>query len=419
MKGIVEYFRTKRPDLTLIPEQEELLKDLVNVEIQKVAESCGRGFSKTLCSALVALWFADEYSTEIGRPLEILLISHQQKIYDRIDEFFLKDKSLRPRLRVKGINYEIPREKFQFTDNLSIVTTCLATSKKVRGNRCDILIIDEAQDVPEHIYKVALGCLTGDICKVIIIGTPRPSETSKSSRNWFIEIVDCPDKYGYKLKQWSSSVCWWNAKALIEWKQIYNEEEWASEVDGVPSTKEQRMMFPRKHIDASIFDTECIREGGVGSTIEAGIDWGGVECKTCLTVIERLSPSKYKVLWSSGWKGAIEAYIDELVKILQNFKVDLIKADSRPPEFKGWLEKYGYKPFYIDGVYNKEQELSQLQKRIREHSLIIPECLVPLIKQLCVYKKGMRTGDFVDSLALAVYQPVTPLKKPREVIIIV
>jgi hypothetical protein len=54
--------------------------------------------------------------------------------------------------------------------------------------------------------------------------------------------------------------------------------------------------------------------------------------------------------------------------------------------------------------------LGQLQRKLREHNLILPntiELMPTMVKQLKKYSRGMSVGDdFVDALALSCYEPI-------------
>jgi len=418
----VYYFYSKRPDLQdlLLPEQIEMFKDLLDFKIKSQALSCGRGFGKTMLAGCAALYFADEYSRKIGKKVTVLLISAQKQIYDRIDEFFTYDKTLKPRLRIQPSatsGYEIPRERFEFADTKSVVYNCLPTIKQIEGIRADVIIFDEAQDILQSIYEKAIGCLKVDVIgKLIIIGTPY---WEGKGSNWFIDIVSNPKKHGFKLSQFSSEICRWND--VDRWKQVWSEARIEAELRGNPPRSEQRAFFASTHLNKNIIETDPIRQGGVNSKLEVGIDWGYE--KTVYTLIERIGIT-CNILYQKVWENtSIEILVPEIVKLLGEHKPLLVKADSLPIEYRGKVDKYTRIPiYYIDCakrettsegklISAKEHMMGQLQKKNREHHLIISQIFVDLIMELRKYKPNMDRGDDrVDSLALANYEPSEPLR---------
>ena len=180
---VVKYIEEKS-GYKLIPEQIEVVKEIVDLTIKKQLICCGRGFSKSFLSAGVALYLADVFSTKIGKPLTVLLISHQAEIYQKMDLFFDHDPELIKRLKVKGERYAFPMDELAFADNKSRILLRMDTSRSIRGNRASFVFADEAQSIPQEIIqKDALPCLTGEYVKFIAIGTP------SEPKSWFVETL--------------------------------------------------------------------------------------------------------------------------------------------------------------------------------------------------------------------------------------
>lgn len=439
MMGIKEYFEliitSHRPEIVCTPEQEDMLNALIDVIIKNLAIDAGRGLGKTMCSALVALWFADVYADSIGRPIEIILLSSQPRLYWHIDNFFkwnmTEDQTgyLDNKLVKHGIVDTIPKKGFKLT-NGSTVYPVMPTDKGVRSRRADIIIIDEAARVPTAIIKAASPCLEGDICKLILISTLKIGTL-------FTDIVsgDCEEfaDLNFTVKQYSSEDCSWRSESNKRDKALMTPSEYAVEIQARLPTKGERSFFNPKDVDMCIVDVEPIREGGSKSTIEVGIDWGEKMCPTSIHVTERISPTKSKLLDEYCKLGKIEERLPEIAQFILNWRPDVIKADSRPEKFKGLLEPYikGYKINYVDMAElnptenntHKKAMLGQLQKAVRTHHLIIPynlkSCSSMKLKLEMIryrfnsgeelkyskFKANKRKGDDrVDSLALSTYQ---------------
>jgi hypothetical protein len=91
----------------------------------------------------------------------------------------------------------------------------------------------------------------------------------------------------------------------------------------------------------------------------------------------------------------------------------MVKADDKPAEYQHKVEPFTKVHIhYLSAPMHKEAIISQMQRRVRQHQLIIPDHFTNIILELRKYKRGKRTGDdLVDALALACYEPATPLSK--------
>jgi len=400
---IVKYFEeiTRfRP----IPEQKILLNALADITIKNLCVSAGRGFSKTLCSGLATLWFADIYTETIGRPLEILLISSQKRMYKHLNDFFRYNRPrFEDRIVKRGVYTEVPIEGFELT-NGTAVETAMPTSKSIRSHRADIAFIDEAAEVPTEIIKTAMGCLTGDICKLVLDSTPH-------KHGYFTDRASEPKKYGYTLMMFNSEKCPWQKQAVARMKRELSPAEYAAEVLGRPPTKAERAYFPSKHIDKCVLPF-VTRENAPQSRVEAGLDFGFDPCRTVLAITEKVF-SRRKLLFTKAWRRKpIEDIAEEIAGHIDALGCSLVKADAKPAEYKGHVEKHTKTPvFYIEAPMHKDAMLSQLQRKVRQHQLEIGQDQKGVIIQMRKYRKGKRTGDdFIDALALSCYEPAEPLR---------
>jgi len=266
MESIVKYFE-RITKLKAIPEQIEVLEALANPSIKNLCLSCGRGFSKTLLSALAALWYADIYSKEIGKPLEILLVSSQQRIYFHLNNFFHDNPELAERLAQKGIFKAIPVEGFQLVDTRSIVDTAVPTAGSVRSHRADIVFVDEAHLIKDEIFeRDILPVLTGDLCKLVILSTP------SSNKGFFINIVKNADKENFVLKQFSSEVCSWQKINNERLKKRLTPEGYKREVLAQIPSKEEMMFFDTYDIDKCLVKCPSTPVRTPDARITIGID---------------------------------------------------------------------------------------------------------------------------------------------------
>lgn len=398
---IISFFR-KVTKLEPTQDQINLLEALTNPAIMKIIVSAGRQTGKTLCCAVAVLWWALEYNS----PVRILLVSAQDNwLYDHIRTIFnVNREEFAKEITQEGTFSLVPLHGFE-TVSGSKVHVRGSTEKNIRGIGVDIVFLDEAAELLRSTVTTALGNLSGNICKIVLLSTPHKTSL-------FNEIAEDPTKYGYKLFTWSSLNCSWHSKQLIQSKkQLMTSQEWKTDVLGQPLSVSERAFFPNKDISKCIIECEPNREGGLKSSLEVGIDFGyGQPNVTCLTVTEK-TYSKRKVIYEKTWK---EFNAEDMARVLEGFwhNTTIVKADSMPVEFRGKIEQYNprLKIHYIDSKAHKDLMLTQLQKRIRLHELTIPNMFIPLIKELERYKKGKRAGDNrVDALALSCYEPATPL----------
>lgn len=406
--GIVEYFE-KTTGFKATPEQIDLLLKLTDDSIKKLLVSCGRGFSKTLCCSIALLWYAEK-SLEEEKAIKLMIVSPQDTMYKYCNDYF-KSEALHEARVKKGVYTEVPIEGFELKNGTEGFTK--PATNKVRSNRANILWIDEAADVPAEIIKSAMNCLVGDINRLILISTCH-------KYGYFTERACNPKKYGYEMVQYSDENCPWLTQTVARAKEELTQAEYAMEILGRAPTVAERTYFPSKHVDACIYET-VLKENAPMSRLEAGLDWGFDPCHTCLVITEKIF-ARRKVLFIKEWaKHPIEEIAPEIAEILEKHKVTLTKADTHPPEYKHQIEKYTKIPiFYISAQMHKDAMLSQLQRKIRQHTLEVPQDFMKLIQQLRKYRRGKRTGDDqADALALSCYEPAEPLNvKPKPTVII-
>ena len=392
----VEFFR-KVTKLTPTQDQINLLDNLTDPASKKIIVSAGRQTGKTLTCAVAVLWWALEY----GTPIKILLASAQDNwMYDHIRTIFNNNREeFAKEITQEGTFSLVPLHGFE-TVGGSKVHVRGSTEKNLRGIGVDIVFLDEAAELMRSTITTALGNLSGNISKIVLLSTPHKASL-------FNEIAEDPTKYGYKLFTWSSLNCSWHGKELIASKKaLMTSQEWKTDVLGLPLTLAERAFFPNKDITKCIVQCEPTREGAGKSTVEVGIDFGyGSPNVTCFTATERLY-SKRKVLYIKTWRDFNAA---EIAQLLEQYKPNLVKADSMPAEFRGRIEQHTkVKLIYVEAKVHKDAMLTQMQRRVRLHELIIPDIFVDLIKELERYKKGKRAGDNrVDSLCLSCYEPAS------------
>jgi len=441
---IVEYFEKCRPNLKdlILPEQLELLKDIADMKIKLQVIPCGRGFGKSMLAGIGGLFFADEYSTKIGKPLTVIVVSSQDALYSNIAEDFRWRPELKQRLVTVPANLnEIPQKGIQFKDNFSKLIPRMATIHSVEGSRADVMILDESQDIGEEVFLKALGCSKKDLVgKIILLGTPYTEQKGKGQKpNWFIDLCSDPKNYikGYKfhMNRYPSDICDWNPHDM--WKSAWSQTRYDAECLGIVTPKEERSTFPASTINNCCFDIEGTLEGGSNaagdpnSVLEAGIDCGFHN--TTYVLVEWRGETKIKVIYIGWWKDkSIEDIAPEIGRLLNLHNPKITKIDSRAgpnvPDYKTEIQEYTHKTltkidasltdtYIVDGEERidniKRIMIGQTGRHFRETHYIIPMRILwakQLVEQAKKYnpKRG-RGDDLVDAFMLASYRPNKPI----------
>lgn len=406
--GVIDFF-TRVTKLVPTEDQKKLLLMLVDPKYKGILISAGRQTGKTLCCAVATIWLSLKYD-----QINILLTSAQDNwLYAHIKDIWNRNQDLRGYVAAEGVFGIVPLKGYE-TKTGSKVHVRPSTEKGLRGVPADVAFLDEAAEMVEATINTALGNLSGEFNKIILLSTPH--KTGK-----FTELITDPEKYGFVLFHWSEEGCSWHSKEELARKELMmTPQQYKMEVQGLPLDASERTFFPAKHLEKCTMEVEPIKEGGPKSIVEVGIDPGFNSM--VLIVTERIGSIKRKVIFIKEWsKKPIETVAPEIAALLKDFRENsgpgfVVKMDSKPAEYKGWIERFiqvcGIPIHYIDAALmgHKDQMLGQLERKVREHQLIIPSCFVELIVQMKKYRRGMQTGDdYVDALALSCYEPVVPL----------
>lgn len=390
---IIEFFK-KRTGLVPTPQQEQFLLALTNLDIKKLLASCGRQTGKSLCTAVAVLWWVFEYPD----PIDILLMSTMDSyVYDHIENIFAKNSDLVVEVVVEGVSGLVPLRGFQ-TKKGSRVHVRGSTNKQIRGLGVNIVIIDEAAEIADEMITTALGNLHSPIEKFVMLSTPHKNSI-------FTTIAINPDKYGFILFTWDAENVSWQSKTLIASKKaMMSPQEYKVEVLGIPLSTEERQYFPAADIKLCVKE-HVDRENVPNSRIEAGIDWGESIGETVVTVTERIY-ARRKILFIKRYrKAALELILPEIKEILDKFKPETVRCDSKPTYAVDLAKKQLKYLKVVDFQFHKAEMLAQLLRKIKTHSLEIGDNQVDLIKQLRSYRLHKRAGDdLIDSLILAIYE---------------
>jgi hypothetical protein len=408
MEDIVSYFR-RVTNLEPTSGQIEVMKTLLNFDDKLNIVVCGRGFGKSLICSVVALYLADVYSTEIGKPLTVLLISHQNEIYNKTDLFFRNCPDLYQRLRVKGTTLLMPQESYQFKDNGSRVLLRLDTSFQIRGNDASYVILDESQAISEDIvFKDALPSCRKDMAKFVCIGTPERA-------TWFSDKVEhiknkkTNDSKLWHISQYPSTVCPWLSKQIEVWKTQLTKEDYQSEVLAiVPDVRYTPPWNKKKLLKRYIEYPSTPRERPNYISV-CGLDLGNTKrYKTALVIAEK----------NRGRKDCIVIFAENvennwmsITERINHFHTKIVMCDSKPKEIcdkiKLYVEPYctNTKFYYVNASGRKDNMLAQMTELIHGNHITFPKpyCEMLIGQMLKYYRNKEENCDLVDALVLAVY----------------
>lgn len=415
MESLVDFFK-RVMGFEPTSAQMKLLKGLEDpILYKKIVISSGRQTGKTLICAVASLYYCFVYSDHIGRPITVLLISAQENIvYKHLIKIFRAHPEFGKRILKKGRDDPIPVKGFTVSDNGSEVIARGGTGGQIRGHGADIVFIDEAADVVKKIITTAMGNLSGDINKLVLIST------AHNTNSYFVELCEDHKKRGYEYYTWSELDCpWHNKEFLKDKKKAMSWQEYKVEVLGlIPSKSERAFFIVHKKVKVE----HIVKEGGPKSVIEAGMDFGESVGYHVLSITEK-NGHRRKLLYMKRWKRStlIEEILSEIKKLLKDYQVSILKCDSKPVEYQKYLTKRlgDTGVVYIDFKVHKEPMLGQLKRHLQKGTIEIENTQKALFIELAKYRLGKRAGDDrVDSLALSVYESELPSPIPTGAFIV-
>ena len=399
LMDIIDYFKYCTSYTELPIEQENMLREMVNLDIKNLICCVGRGASKTLCAGVASMYFSDQLSRVLKRPIHVLLVSSQIEIFSKIDNIFVRHPELKDRLRVEGRSMEIPAKEFEWNDTHGRVTRTIPSNNAIRARRCDVLILDECADIPDDIITAkAMPCLTGDINKLIALSTPH-------KRGWFTDKVgNLPSDY--KLIQYSSKDLAWTRLTVERLQKELSEQNFEIEVNAQIPRENIRSVFNSRDVDLCI--KEFLTYSGNHEKFVVGIDFGFSRSKCAIVVAE----------WQKGYRSIVGTWLfdnktpnlyqqmGDIINMCWNLdKYLLVYADALPVGFIANLQKYSKAHIYAVNKTEqlKNQLIQQTYNLISTHHLKIPMNEPELIDQLKNFTKERKYNtDLCDALFMSV-----------------
>ncbi len=221
----------------LTPTQDQIdLLDAI-IDYDRIEASAGRQSGKTIDVAVAIMYFTYKFHI----PLRIFLLSPQEnQVYNYMRRFFRgphREELTESLVGSRSVQNIVPLGGFTL-ERGSSVTVSKTIDSAIRGEPADIVIVDEAYLVSREMVMTAMGCLSGDISKMILISTPGPLYNKKLKENsLFMEWLEDEE---FKRFTWSSlELPWHNERLIATKKKNLTPAEFASEVLGRAPTDDE------------------------------------------------------------------------------------------------------------------------------------------------------------------------------------
>jgi len=378
--------------LTPTDDQERFLLDMQDLSKDRSIISAGRGTGKTLCLAVVALWYVFVLPKIVRQPIKVVVLGgsfeQSKNLYNYIKEWSYKHDYIKRELAKEPTMTET-----LFIDG-SWVKALTASEKQVRSPRADLLIIDEAVEAGEMLIEAALQIINASKYPRIIL-----SSTPHEFSSLFVKIWDKPSEFGYTTYNWQAKNCHWIKQDTIDKaKKLLSAGMFQIEFEGIPYAF-TGSVFHLEALKLCLFKT--IQKVDEAETI-MGVDWGFYPAPTCCIVVQRVK-DRIKVLHIDSYlKEKFEDVLDSLEQTAKTFQVKVIYVDSIPPGEGIRLKDRGLPVYRIAFKGEKPLLISNLQALVEQKRIEIPEDFFALISQMRAYRfDTKKEDDFVDALMLA------------------
>lgn len=396
----VRYARERLGVQHLTPGQEEFLRSLANLENRRILICAARATGKTFATAMAVTWSLDVLPLFFGKSYKVSVLGgsfHQAQIlYRYCKEFFRKTEISMKLAREPLMSYT----EFLDGSSISILT---ASEKQVRGPHVDLLIIDEAAEVPDSLIKAAFPQVASSpYGRIIMLSTPH------QYFSYFVELWENAKTQGWKTFHWTTYDCFWiRPDQIEEAKQTLDEQTFKIEWEGKPVP-----------IVSNVFTSDQIRGALVDEPFQfietlptfMGVDWG-YEHPTVITLVQ-VDKDTFKVLSVESYSHfSFDFLLNRISALAGDFKVQAIYVDSSHKGENQRLKEMGLPIREISFSRDKMMMISNLRSLFERRRIKIPKCFEELIQELSWYsyaltKEGKITttkkrDDHVDSLMLA------------------
>ena len=395
------------------PYQEKFLADLK----KRIAVCAGRQVGKTLISASKALWFA------LSNPKTITIIvskTRRQSIhmFDKVSSCVEGCDVL------KACVVRKTRTLIQFSNGSEIhALPCGPNGDTIRSKTAHLLIVDEANFVPENVItEVAMPMLATTEGTLILVSSP----TNKN--HYFYRALNSPEWSKYHFKTSDNPTV---TQEYLDEMEAIGETGFRREYLG-EFVDEENSYFPSQPLAAN---THVCTLGGncnfckinraealpVDGTLYAGYDPGGLSDPAALVIVQRMVNEQakvtYRVVFSNAYRISKEEKeiakkngtlgdvytrftnkVADTYKQRMRFRKILVDSTSLGSPIVSHLQELGLP---ADGlnltVKTKEEIFLHLKIAMEERRVEIPSDGELLAHLNCIIFERNRTGDYLFS----------------------
>lgn len=403
-KDPVEYFKDIT-GLEPIPEQQRLLRSMLDFKNTRFLICCASGVGKTRTLATIAEWHATEVPDIIKQPYKIAILSGSQKQSDELYNWIIKDISRSPYLASQLARE--PLKSYVVFKNGSSIVSLPASPTAYHGIHVNLLIVDEAEDAclkdPKLIIDAPSRIAGMPYSRLILSSTPYYGELFCK---YYYETENYPEWLRF---HWNTYECPWISQEEIEWAREHTPSlsdfkiRWLGEY----SEEEAPTMFRRKSILELKHPTKPSWDEKHPTYLL--IDWGYKPHATGIVVCQKIG-NKYIILESQLWKEVpYPEQIKRIIALADRYHVTEVRADSENVGECQRLKELGLPVKPISFRADKPRMLEGLRAAVEEGRLYIWEGEDELLRELAYYNPDKGKGDdLVDALMMAMLEDIRP-----------
>jgi len=378
------------------PYQKRVLKDITNLDLDKILICSAGNTGKTLLLANIALWSCTELSyIVLQKPYSVIIesgsLEQSKTLYDYL-KVWLESNSILSKL-VKG---EPLKTNTEFT-NRSFIKALPASWKSVFGQHCNLLIIDEAVEAGDELIE--------DSLRVIATSKPNRRILSSTPHNYnslFVTMWEKKEQYkDWKRFSWSALDCPLYTKEAIEEAKKKGNMYFEIFYLGKPYPLKGTMIEPDSL-------KKCTRGNPIFQYnkdfgyVVMGIDWGWYPDPTAIVIIQRNEEEVRVLYYDQRKREDPEHLVERIVNLVKQYNVERIFSDSHNKHMNALVRKKGLPLYEVSFKGEKNLLQSNLTTLIEREILKIPEEYIPLIWQIRQYTYETKDNDdLVDALMLA------------------
>lgn len=421
-------------------DQRRLFEDIAGNRVDRALVLGGRKTIKSYSAHLLILWktvcWPDTKVRILGGKFEQAMIPYNYCYEDMYRNPRLRGMVLNERRRTYGYSMAPPKPgeaakpgephktRVQFT-NGSQVTVATASQKSVRGPHVELLVVEEAREIPTILYDAAKYMVINSKAGLMFISTTPPEYPI----GLVYDLYKNAGRYGFKLYNWKlieQPYLTDEDREKLRRIEVLNPDEYAREVLGQFSSFSGAVFHPVQRILDNVIDAMPLI---IPARLRAmGIDWGFVS-PTAVIIVQVGDMGEIQVIHAEHFIGEEpDKVLRRIVQLAKAFRVILICTDSASPGENQRLGQYlamentGVKVEPVPFVSEKWQMIEAVNNLLSRSLLKIPRPCPHseiVLEQMIRYSKDPKAVDhprvikqddhYVDALMLA----VKGLTRPR------